>query len=106
MEVSMTIKLFHKQTAGLFMAAALGLLMVSEARADHENKDVTLVPEQAGPSACAAGTTPTERAECERWYYMTEKANPDAWQEDHPAFSKKQRWYHVGQAKAPAAPRI
>lgn len=99
----MATKNFANRSVGWLLAAGLSLLTASNAGADEA---LTLVPEQEGPSACAAGMTPTERAECERWYYMTEKRRPDAWNDDHPAFSKKQRWYHVGKAEAPPSPRI
>jgi outer membrane protein OmpA-like peptidoglycan-associated protein len=61
----------------------------------------TQVPEQDVPAACQ-----TDDLECARWYYLNEKPKPDAWNADAPAFSKKQRWYHVGKTVVPPKPRI
>jgi outer membrane protein OmpA-like peptidoglycan-associated protein len=79
----------------------LGLLAISGVSA---GEDVTLVPEQdRSPAACRAQP---EDGRCVRWYYLTEKNRPDAWEYDRPAYGKKQRWYHVGKPVPPAEPRV
>lgn len=105
-----TEKKFKKAAVGLMLTGALGFWTVPEARGeekalnpDQQAEEPTLVPEKDEPSSpCVAG----DRECIRRWYYMTEKNRPDAWEADHPAHSKRQRWYHVGKPEAPPRPRI
>lgn len=86
--------------AFLTIFLTIGLTM-RDARGDAE-KPATFVPEQDRPAAVCS---PAD-IHCSRWYYLTEKPRPDAWESDHAPFSKRQRWYHVQQPVAPAKPRI
>ncbi len=92
----------------LLLAGSLGFTLgfwaFSGAQAD-EKKDATLVPQQEEAPQAKTCSSEDDTA-CDRWYYMTEKGKPDAWKSDHPEFSKRQRWYHVGHPVKPVAPKI
>ncbi|HSA59956.1 MAG TPA: OmpA family protein [bacterium] len=99
----MFLKILKKTVIHLMLAGPLGLLTIPGVLA---GEDATFVPVQDEPPAACRDQAPSEDARCARWYYLTEKNRPDAWDHDRPAYSKKQRWYHVGKPVPPPKPRI
>src|SRR5579885_2781117 len=100
-------KTFKFLMVGLTLSGAFSLAAVRSAQGDEAKKtgDATVVPQQTAVKE--AKTCPSDDdTDCNRWYFMMEKNQPDAWKYDHAEYSKKQRWYHVGQPVTPPKPKI
>ena len=93
-------KIFGILTIALIISGGFGFLASRRVRAD-----ATYVPQQ--DQMKQAKTCPSaDDTACNRWYYLTEKNKPEAWKYDRAGYSKKQRWYHVGQPTTPPKPKI